>query len=210
MSLVSAKPQGFERVPAGYRHRTLSQLGAALKREGKAKSDVLLALLTCNRQACDPPLPEEEVVKLAASVVAKTDRQDAPKEDDHQGDPGDEQQPELPEPLRDRITDYLQRIFIPETSEKGKATLEDGHIRLTFSWENATFTNRRSYSLKLSVTWVHGLDKDAMETAMVTEGLRLEKHVKDTFAPHEDDLRFDARTLGVDVYWFQDLPEVEA
>lgn len=57
-----------ERVPEGMRNVTLTSLAGSLRRRGFAQGVIEAALAAVNERVCDPPLPEEEVRRIAASV----------------------------------------------------------------------------------------------------------------------------------------------
>jgi hypothetical protein len=55
-------------IPEGQRNHTLTSLGGTMRRRGMSQSTIEAALLEENRQRCNPPLPDEEVITIAASV----------------------------------------------------------------------------------------------------------------------------------------------
>ncbi|CAN5191809.1 hypothetical protein BH18ACT12_BH18ACT12_18100 [soil metagenome] len=56
------------RIPVGERNTTLTSLGGSLRSRGIAEPIIADALLAVNRNTCDPPLSEEEVRRIAASL----------------------------------------------------------------------------------------------------------------------------------------------
>ena len=64
----SAGPIG-ERIPAGQRNRVLTSLAGSMRRRGQGEEEIFAALAVSNRTRCNPPLEEEEVRKIAASVA---------------------------------------------------------------------------------------------------------------------------------------------
>jgi hypothetical protein len=56
-------------IPEGTRNRTLTSIGGRLRAQGLAQGDLEDHLLTVNAQRCTPPLGEEEVGRIAASVA---------------------------------------------------------------------------------------------------------------------------------------------
>ena len=64
----AAGPVG-ERIPPGQRNRELTSLGGSMRRRGMGEEEIFDALVGVNRRRCDPPLEEEEVRKIAASVA---------------------------------------------------------------------------------------------------------------------------------------------
>jgi hypothetical protein len=61
--------QDCERIPAGRRNDTLTSMAGAMRREGMSEAAIVAALMAENRQRCDPPLPEEEVTRIAVSIA---------------------------------------------------------------------------------------------------------------------------------------------
>lgn len=57
-----------ERIPAGRRNVTLTSLAGSMRRRGMTREAIYAALLVENAKRCDPPLPEDEVRRIAASV----------------------------------------------------------------------------------------------------------------------------------------------
>lgn len=53
----------------GERNARLTSLAGTMRRRGMGESAVLAALLEHNRQRCEPPLPEDEVRKIAAGIM---------------------------------------------------------------------------------------------------------------------------------------------
>jgi len=58
-----------DRIAQGTRNTTLTSLAGTMRRRGMTKDAIEAALLQENRQRCDPPLPGEEVMAIAASVA---------------------------------------------------------------------------------------------------------------------------------------------
>ena len=58
-----------EQIPQGNRNQTLASLGGGMRRKGMSQVAIEAALQVENRERCQPPLPEEEVVKIAKSVA---------------------------------------------------------------------------------------------------------------------------------------------
>ena len=57
------------RIPPGERNKGLASLAGTMRRRGMGKAEILAALLVANEQRCSPPLEDEEVGKIAASVA---------------------------------------------------------------------------------------------------------------------------------------------
>ncbi len=55
-------------IPRGQRNATLARLGGTMRRVGMSEEEILPALLQVNQRRCQPPLPEGEVERIAASV----------------------------------------------------------------------------------------------------------------------------------------------
>ncbi|MDP8952455.1 MAG: bifunctional DNA primase/polymerase, partial [Actinomycetota bacterium] len=64
----TAGPVGA-RIPAGQRNRELTSLAGSMRRRGQGEEEIFAALAVSNRTRCEPPLEEEEVRKIAASVT---------------------------------------------------------------------------------------------------------------------------------------------
>jgi hypothetical protein len=62
-----APPVG-DRIPDGERNGTLTSLAGSMGRRGMGVEEIVAALVVSNAQRCDPPLPEEVVRTIAASV----------------------------------------------------------------------------------------------------------------------------------------------
>src|SRR5215211_1645618 len=63
-----APPVG-EHIPPGKRNDTLASLAGSMRRRGMGQGEILAALRVTNEQRCQPPLDNEEVEKIAASVA---------------------------------------------------------------------------------------------------------------------------------------------
>jgi hypothetical protein len=57
-----------ERIPKGARNKTLFKNACAMRRRGLSCDAILAALRIENAQRCDPPLPEDDLEKIAASA----------------------------------------------------------------------------------------------------------------------------------------------
>jgi putative DNA primase/helicase len=57
-----------ETIPEGWRNYTLTSLAGTMRRRGMGAKEIVAALLVTNSERCDPPLAEDEVRKIAASV----------------------------------------------------------------------------------------------------------------------------------------------
>ena len=57
-----------DRIPTGQRNTVLTSLAGSMRRKGATESAIEAALLAENAQCCDPPLPEADVKRIAASV----------------------------------------------------------------------------------------------------------------------------------------------
>ncbi len=75
----SAKPAaGGESIRAGSRNATLASLAGSMRRRGMAGPAILAALTAENSTRCVPPLPDDEVARIAASVSRYAPAPDAP------------------------------------------------------------------------------------------------------------------------------------
>jgi Bifunctional DNA primase/polymerase, N-terminal/Primase C terminal 1 (PriCT-1) len=61
-------PQRFDILPEGQRNDGLTRFGGALRRKGHDQVEIEAELLKANIRRCQPPLPDAEVRKIAASV----------------------------------------------------------------------------------------------------------------------------------------------
>ncbi len=66
-----APPMGA-RIPDGARNGTLASLAGTMRRKGMSADAMAAALLVENTQRCDPPLPDDDVRAIAASVARYT------------------------------------------------------------------------------------------------------------------------------------------
>ncbi len=56
-------------IPAGQRNNALASLAGTMRRRGMGEAEILAALQVANEQRCSPPLEDDEVGKIAASVA---------------------------------------------------------------------------------------------------------------------------------------------
>jgi len=61
-------PKAEERIPQGQRNTALTRMAGAMRRKGMSVDAIQAALAAENRSRCDPPLPEEEVRRIAQGV----------------------------------------------------------------------------------------------------------------------------------------------
>lgn len=64
---ATASPVG-ETIPTGERNETLTRLAGAMRRKGMRQESIEAALLAENQATCSPPLGDDEVRRIAASV----------------------------------------------------------------------------------------------------------------------------------------------
>jgi len=57
-----------DRIPPGQRNATLTSYAGTMRRRGMAPEEILAGLRAINARRCDPPLPEDEVARIAQSV----------------------------------------------------------------------------------------------------------------------------------------------
>lgn len=62
------------KIRDGERNRTLYRLGRSLKAQGLSPGAILAALVTENEERAEPPLPEDEVAKIAGHAATQPDR----------------------------------------------------------------------------------------------------------------------------------------
>lgn len=60
---------GSTRIPTGQRNATLARLAGGMRRMGMSAAEISAALAQVNQARCDPPLPEGEVRRIAASIA---------------------------------------------------------------------------------------------------------------------------------------------
>src|SRR5262249_44771115 len=65
---ASASSEVGESIPDGERNGTLTSLAGSMRRRGMDAAEIEPALLAVNARRCKPPLPENEVRKIANSV----------------------------------------------------------------------------------------------------------------------------------------------
>jgi putative DNA primase/helicase len=85
----SAPPVG-DRIPPGQRNQELTSIAGSMRRRGMDEEEIGAALEVVNRRRCDPPLEEDEVLKIAASVARYApahDRRRPPPEEEAVGAP---------------------------------------------------------------------------------------------------------------------------
>jgi putative DNA primase/helicase len=67
-SVASVDPGPTERIQQGARNATLFRRGAALRRKGLELAQIEAVLQEHNRRLCEPPLPHDEVARIARSA----------------------------------------------------------------------------------------------------------------------------------------------
>lgn len=65
---AEAKDNHSDKIPKGARNATLTSMAGAMRRHGMTVAAIEAALLAENERRCEPPLPEAEVRRIAASV----------------------------------------------------------------------------------------------------------------------------------------------
>jgi hypothetical protein len=56
-------------IPEGKRNRTLASLAGSMRNRGMEEDEILAALLVTNNNRCKPPLREDDVLRIAASIA---------------------------------------------------------------------------------------------------------------------------------------------
>jgi len=64
------EPSDIGNLPKGQRNDGLARLAGALRRKGKSRAEIEGELLTANLRRCRPPLRDDEVRKIAASIAS--------------------------------------------------------------------------------------------------------------------------------------------
>jgi putative DNA primase/helicase len=117
-----------EQIPEGSRNATLTSLAGTMRRRGMSREAIEAALLAENAARCDPPLHEDEVRRIAASVCrydpdpAVTIR-GAPSEPSANG-PG-----HPPDPLPDGPAgrhDRAEELLLTDLGNAGRFRLDHG------------------------------------------------------------------------------------
>jgi hypothetical protein len=60
-----------EAIPEGARDQTLTSMAGTMRRKGFSEAAIEVALLETNQERCQPPLPDDQVRKIARSIGAK-------------------------------------------------------------------------------------------------------------------------------------------
>ena len=68
-NLCSPAPPVGDRIIKGQRNEVLTSLAGTMRRREMSEYEIVAALLVANERRCDPPLPDEEVQRIAASVM---------------------------------------------------------------------------------------------------------------------------------------------
>ncbi len=66
---VSDRPDDSDAIPDGKRNATLTSLAGSMRRRGMTAAEIEVALLAVNAGRCQPPLPDDVVRSIAASVA---------------------------------------------------------------------------------------------------------------------------------------------
>jgi hypothetical protein len=73
LDLLRDRPGGApvvtDAIPEGRRNSTLTSLAGSMRRRGMGQSEIAAALRVTNHERCAPPLDEDEVERIAASVA---------------------------------------------------------------------------------------------------------------------------------------------
>ncbi len=67
-SIHKPAPPVEDEIPLGTRNQTLASLAGTMRRRGMGVNAIFRALSVTNRESCAPPLPEEEVERIAKSI----------------------------------------------------------------------------------------------------------------------------------------------
>ncbi len=62
------RPEDSDAIPDGQRNATLASLAGTMRRRGMTAAEIEAALVAVNAHRCQPPLPDDEVRAIAASV----------------------------------------------------------------------------------------------------------------------------------------------
>ena len=109
-------------IPEGQRNSALTSLAGGMRRRGMGEQEMAAALLVTNRERCLPPLPDEQVQRIAASVARYPPGVGNGRSGTHgsPGTPGPSAIEELAYPFctRDGWTGYMKK------EGRGEATME--------------------------------------------------------------------------------------
>lgn len=103
-------------IPKGCRNKTLTSLAGTMRRRGMGEDAILAALQKENEARCSPPLPDEEVRRIASSVARyepdiKFERSNRSNNSNNKSLPLTGLKELLSEP--DEVTDYLVDGLLP-------------------------------------------------------------------------------------------------
>jgi hypothetical protein len=66
---IQTAQQDLSCIPEGQRNHALASLAGTMRRRGFSRDAIAAALLMENETRCEPPLPEDEVVRIASSIA---------------------------------------------------------------------------------------------------------------------------------------------
>jgi len=110
-----ATPSGtVESLREGRRNTTLASLAGTMRRRGMSEAAIHQALLVENEQRCEPPLPADEVARIAQSVARYQPVSSSQRPPDSNGNPGDDAlgAAPWPEPLAPEAFDGMAGEFV--------------------------------------------------------------------------------------------------
>jgi hypothetical protein len=108
-----AAPAVGERIGPGARNKTLASMAGSMRRRGAAEDEILPALLAMNARRCDPPLPEEEIGKIARSVARYEPESDSSAEGGSRPETREGTTTTTPERYASRRVDVAARLAEP-------------------------------------------------------------------------------------------------
>ncbi len=79
----AAAPPVEDVIPEGQRNPALSSLAGTMRRRGMTPGEIAVALAEVNRNRCRPPLPDDEVERIARSISRYAPAAEAPGDTPH-------------------------------------------------------------------------------------------------------------------------------
>jgi putative DNA primase/helicase len=89
-------PAAGEIIAEGRRNETLASLAGTMRRRGMSAEEIAAALKTINANRCRPPLPDEEIETISASIARYTPESSAPNANEEQPSEHDSEDEAVP------------------------------------------------------------------------------------------------------------------
>ena len=127
-------------IPEHERNSTLTSLGGTMRHRGMSQSEIAAALLVVNRERCQPPLPEEEVLTIAKSLARYAPAAQA-AQSDLPSQPVDA--PPL-DALLDAVRSTIRRYVVLSDQQADAVTLWTAHTHAFAAVETTPYLSIRS------------------------------------------------------------------